>query len=196
MKKKHSKDMYRLYEEYKESLKNIKKLLRKRQKLNADIREKYEEPFARRDHIQNTKDITNLNSMANDLIEDLKKIEMYLDFEDRYYLHKEYNDMKSMIYNQNSYEGEIPFEDVFGEWLPDTTEIICNVELQEEVLELMNKVLTERQRQVVHLYFWEKKTQKKIANKLKIKQNTISQILTISLAKLRNYIKYDEIYKN
>lgn len=187
--------MYKLYEEYKESLKCTKKVLRKRQKLNAEIREKYPEPFSRKDHIQNTKDITQLNSMCAELIECLKMIEMYLNFEDRYYLHKEYQDVKSMIYNQNSYEGEVPFENVFGEWLPDTTEIICKVELQEEILELMNKVLTERQRQVVHFYFWEKKTQDEIANKLGIDRATVTHYIRISLAKLRNYIKYDEIYE-
>ena len=155
-------NMYRLYDEYKNSMKLSKKARNKRQKINKQIREKYAEPYKRKDHVCNVNDITHWNSMIRDLEEDMKMIEMYLDFDDRYYLHKEYNDMKSMIYNQNSYEGIIPLEEIFGESIPDTTEIVTNVETQEEICELLDEVLTERQRQVIEMYFWQEKTQEEI----------------------------------
>lgn len=186
-------DMYELYKEYKKTLKVSTKARNKRQRINKSIREKYDEPFKRRDHVDNVNDITNWNSMIRDLEEDMKMMEMYLDFEDRHYLHKEYNDTKSMIYNQNSYEGMVPLEEIFGESIPDTTDIVCSVELQEEICELLDDVLTERQRQVVDLYFWEEMTQEEIGEILGLKQNTISQIITNSLEILRGCIDMDEI---
>lgn len=185
--------MYNLYEQYKETMAISKKTRNKRQKMNREIREKYDEPYKRRDHVGNVNDITHWNSMIRDLEEDMKMIEMYLDFEDRYYLHKEYNDTKSMIYNQNSYEGIVPLEEIFGESIPDTTEIVTRVELQEEIVELLDRVLTERQRKVIHMYFWEEMTQEEIGEVLGLKQNTISQIITNSLEILRDCINMDEI---
>jgi RNA polymerase sigma factor (sigma-70 family) len=186
-------NMYRLYDEYKNSMKLSKKARNKRQKINKQIREKYDEPYKRKDHVCNVNDITNWNSMIRDLEEDMKMIEMYLQFEDRHYLHKEYNDVKSMIYNQNSYEGIIPLEEIFGESIKDTTEIVTNVETQEEICELLDEVLTERQKQVIDLYFWQEKTQEEIGEILGLKQNTISQIITNSLEILRDCIDMDEI---
>ncbi|HSH36457.1 hypothetical protein, partial [Schnuerera sp.] len=115
---KRNKSMYKLYDEYKKAMKISKKARNKRQRMNREIREKYEEPYKRRDHVDNVNDITHWNSMIRDLEEDMKMIEMYLEFKDRHYLHKEYNDTKSMIYNQNSYEGIVPLEEIFGESVP------------------------------------------------------------------------------
>ncbi len=186
-------DMYELYEEYKKTLKASTKARNKRQRINKSIREKYDEPFKRRDHVDNVNDITNWNSMIRDLEEDMKMMEMYLDFEDRHYLHKEYNDTKSMIYNQNSYEGMVPLEEIFGESIPDTTDIVCCVELQEEMCELLDDVLTERQRQVVDLYFWEEMTQEEIGEKLRVDKSTINRIIAKSLEMLRDCINMEEI---
>ena len=185
--------MYKLYEEYKETMAISKKTRNKRQRLNREIRERYEEPYKRRDHVDNVNDITNWNSMIRDLEEDMKMIEMYLDFEDRYYLHKEYNDTKSMIYNQNSYEGMVPLEEIFGESIPDTTEIVTRVELQEEIVELLDRVLTERQRKVIHMYFWEEMTQEEIGEVLGIAQKNVSTNLQNSLDILRNCINMEEV---
>src|SRR5690606_19499767 len=107
--------MYKLYESYKESLKASKKALVKRQKMNAEIREKYDEPYKRSDHQDNVIDITHWNQMINELEEDMKEIEMYLDFDDRVLLHRDYDNMKKMIYDQSSYEGEIPLDGLYGE---------------------------------------------------------------------------------
>ena len=112
-KKKKNKEMYKLYDSYNKTLKQSNKALRKRQKINANMREKYSEPYKRHDYNNNKADITLWNSMTNELEENMKMIEMYLDFDDRYYLHKEYNDMKSMIYNQNSYDGYSTFGEIF-----------------------------------------------------------------------------------
>lgn len=193
MNRRHNEDMYKMYEEYKETLKICKKPLIKRQKLNVEIREKYSEPFKRRDHSDNKSDITNWNSMINELETNIKEIEMYLDFHDRYYLHKECDNVRSMILNKNSYEGEIPLENLYGDCTPDTTDIVCDIELQEEIVELLDEVLTERQRQVVHMYFWEGMTQDKIAKKIGLTQQGIGKILENSLEMLRKSINYDEI---
>ena len=138
---KRNKDMYNLYEQYKETMAISKKTRNKRQKMNREIREKHDEPYKRRDHVDNVNDITHWNSMIRDLEEDMKMIEMYLDFEDRYYLHKEYNDTKSMIYNQNSYEGMVPLEEIFGESTSNINVIYTN-ELQREIVILLNNLLT------------------------------------------------------
>lgn len=181
--------MYKMYDEYKEALKKAKAALRKRQKINAKIRDKYEKPYARHDYNANKRDITLWNSMIRDLEEDLKMIEMYLDFDDRYYLHKEYNNMKSMILNKNSYEGEVPIKNLYGTSTPDTTEIIFDVEMQEEIVELLDDVLTERQRQVVQMYFFENMTQERIAKELGISREAVKLYLANSLKKLRNNVK-------
>lgn len=190
--KRHNEDMYILYEEYKETLKNSKKPLRKRQKLNADMREEYESPFDREDYNLNKNDITSWNSMINELEEDMKMMEMYLDFDDRALLHRDYNNMKSMIYNQNSYEGEIPLETLYGASVPDTTDIVCDVEIQEEIVELLDKVLTDRQRQVVEMYFFDCITQEKIGEVLGLERSSITKILQNSLGILRNCINISE----
>ena len=190
---KRNKDMYNLYEQYKETMAISKKTRNKRQKMNREIREKYDKPYKRRDHVDNVNDITHWNSMIRDLEEDMKMIEMYLDFEDRYYLHKEYNDTKSMIYNQNSYEGMVPLEEIFGESIPDTTDIVCDVELQEEIVELLDRVLTERQRKVIHMYFWEEMTQEEIGQALGTTQQAIAKTITNSLEILRDCINMEEI---
>lgn len=190
---KRNKDMYNLYEQYKETMAISKKTRNKRQRLNREIRERYEEPYKRRDHVDNVNDITHWNSMIRDLEEDMKMIEMYLEFEDRYYLHKEYNDTKSMIYNQNSYEGMVPLEEIFGESISDTTEIVTRVELQEEIVELLDRVLTERQRKVIHMYFWEEMTQEEIGKKLGVDKSTINRIIASSLEILRDCINMEEI---
>ena len=181
--------MYKLYKDYKSSLKSARKGLRKRQKINADIRGKYEEPFGRQDYNTNKNDITSWNRIINELKEVMKKIEMYLKFEDRELLHKDYEKTKRLILNPGSYEGLTPLDDAYGEIMPDSTDIVCDVEMQEEIMELLDKVLTERQREVIKMYFWEGMTQNEIANKLNIQQNTVSQIITNSLENLRNIIK-------
>ena len=135
--------MYDLYEEYKNSLGISKQALRKRQKLNADMRERYGSPFKRLDYNSNKNDITHWNSMVNELEENMKMIEMYLDFDDRVLLHRDYNNMKALIYNQNSYEGEVLLDDMYCESVPDVADIVCDVELQEEIVELLDEVLTE-----------------------------------------------------
>ena len=181
--------MYKLYEDYKSSLKLARKGLRKRQKINACIRDKYESPFGRQDYNTNKNDITNWNGIIRELKEVMKKIEMYLEFEDRELLHKEYEKMKRLIKNPVSYEGLIPIDDLYGEIVQDSTNIVCDVEMQEEIVELLDRVLTERQREVVEMYFWEGKSQDDIADKFDITQQAVAKILSNSLESLRNTIK-------
>lgn len=181
----HNEDMYKMYENYKNTLRNARKTVTKRQKLNTEIREKYPSPYRREDYQKNKNDISAWNSMINELEEDIKLIEMYLDYDDREYLHRECENIRNLIYNKKSYEGEIPMGNLYSSSIPDTTDIVCDVELQEEIVELLGEVLTERQRQVVQMYFWDGMTQEKIAKMLGIKQNTVSQLLTNSLEILR-----------
>lgn len=196
MHKEKDQDMYKLYEEYKGTLKQCRKPLRKRQELNATMREIFKNPFYREDYNLNKNDISNWNSMIKDLEEDMKMIEMYLDFDDRELLHRDYNNMKSMILNKNSYEGEVPLETLYGESTPDTTDIIYDVELQEEIAELLDEVLTDRQKQVIEMYYWNGMTQEKIGKKLGINQSTVMRNLKDSLDVLRKYIKIEDIYEN
>lgn len=183
------KDMYKLYEDYKSSLKLARKGLRKRQKINANIRDKYEEPFGRQDYNINKNDITSWNRIVNELKEVMKKIEMYLKFEDRELLHKDYEKTKRLILNPGSYEGLTPLDDAYGEIMPDSTDIVCDVEMQEEIMELLDKVLTERQREVVEMYFWEGMTQEQISDKLGISRPAITKMLANSLENLRNIME-------
>jgi len=187
--------MYKLYEEYKETLKKAKKALRKRQKLNAEIREKYEEPLQRADHVQNTSDITHWNSMIEGLGESIKMIEMYLDFEDREFLQKEYDRVKKLIYNQHSYEGRIEIDGLYGIRVEDILKTICETEFEEEMAELLDEILTVRQKQVVEMYYFEGMTQEEVANILGITQQAIFDILQNSIEKLKNSMNYEEIYK-
>ena len=187
----HNDDMYKLYESYRETLKQCKKPLLKRQKINAELREEYGLPYSRQDYNLNKNDISVWNSMIRELEEDMKDIEMYLDFDDRVLLHRDYDNTKSLIYNQNSYEGIVPLEGLYEECVPDTTNIVCDVELQEEIVGLLEDVLTERQRQVIHLYFWEKKTQEKIANELGIDKSNVNRTIQNSLEIIRNSIDDD-----
>lgn len=186
--------MYELYGEYEETLKKANKVLRKRQEINRGIREKYKEPFKREDHQANVNDITNWNSMIRDLEEDMKLMEMYLDFEDRILLHRDYNNMKSMILNQNSYEGEIPFETLYDECVGDTVDILCDVETQEEIIDLLDKVLTERQKQVINLYYFEENTQEQIGKLLGITQRGVGKIIENSIEVMRKHVKSSDLF--
>ena len=183
---KRNEEMYKLYEEYKKTMEISKKARNKRQKLNREIREKYEEPYSRKDFNENKKDITLWNSMIRDLEESMKMIEMYLDYNDRHYLHKEYDEVKKRIYNPTSIEGEVPFETLYQESIPDMTDLVCDIELQEEIQELLDTVLTERQKQVIYMYFWENMTQEEIAKELGIQKQNVSNYIQNSLEKLRN----------
>jgi len=187
--------MYKLYEEYKETLKKAKKALRKRQKLNAEIREKYEEPLQRADHVQNTSDITHWNSMIEGLGESIKMIEMYLDFEDREFLQKEYERVKKLIYNQHSYEGRVELNGLYGIRVEDILKTICETEFEEEMAELLDEILTVRQKQAVEMYYFDGMTQEEVADILGMTQRGIGKMLEISLEMLKNYIDCDEIDK-
>lgn len=183
---KRNEEMYKLYEEYKKTMEISKKARNKRQKLNREIREKYEEPYSRKDFNENKKDITLWNSMIRDLEESMKMIEMYLDYNDRHYLHKEYDEVKKRIYNPTSIEGEVPFESLYQESIPDMTDLVCDIELQEEIKELLDKVLTDRQKQVIYLYFWEQKNYEEIGKVLNISKQSVHEFLQEALEKLRN----------
>ncbi len=185
--------MYKLYEDYKSSLKSAKKGLRKRQKINAGIRNKYEEPFGRQDYNTNKNDITIWNRIVNELKEVMKKIEMYLKFEDRELLHRDYEKMKRLIKNPGSYEGLIPLDNAYGEIMPDSTDIVCDMEMQEEVMELLDKVLTERQREVIEMYFWEGMTQEQIGKVLGVTRQAVNEILGKSLELLKMMCEEDLI---
>ena len=187
------KDMYKLYEDYKSSLKLARKGLRKRQKINANIRDKYEEPFGRQDYNINKNDITSWNRIVNELKEVMKKIEMYLKFEDRELLHKDYEKTKRLILNPGSYEGLIPLDDAYGEIMPDSTDIVCDVEMQEEIVELLDRVLAERQREVVEMYFWEGMTQEQIGKVLGVTRQAVNEILGKSLELLKMMCEEDLI---
>lgn len=191
----HKESMYKLYEEYKETLKKAKKALRKRQKLNAEIREKYDEPLQRVDHVQNTSDITHWNSMIEGLGESIKMIEMYLDFEDREFLQKEYDRVKKLIYNQHSYEGRVELNGLYEVKVEDILKSICETEFEEEMVELLDEILTVRQKQVVEMYYFDGMTQEEVANILGITQQAIFDILQNSIEKLKNSMNYEEIYK-
>ncbi len=191
----HKESMYKLYEEYKETLKKARKALRKRQKLNAEIREKYKEPLQRADHVQNTSDITHWNSMIEGLGESIKMIEMYLDFEDREFLQKEYERVKKLIYNQHSYEGRVELNGLYGIRVEDILKTICETEFEEEMAELLDEILTVRQKQVVEMYYFEGMTQEEVADILGIDRVTVTQYLQNSLEKLRNSIKYADFDK-
>ena len=187
----HKENMYKLYEEYKETLKKAKKALRKRQKLNAEIREKYEEPLQRADHVQNTSDITHWNSMIEGLGESIKMIEMYLDFEDREFLQKEYDRVKKLIYNQHSYEGRIEIDGLYGIKVEDILKSICETEFEEEMEELLDEILTVRQKQMIKMYYFEGMTQEEVADVLDMDKSSVSRNIQNSLEILRKYIKCD-----
>ena len=191
----HKESMYKLYEEYKETLKKAKKALRKRQKLNAEIREKYDEPLQRVDHVQNTSDITHWNSMIEGLGESIKMIEMYLDFEDREFLQKEYDRVKKLIYNQHSYEGRVELNGLYEVKVEDILKSICETEFEEEMVELLDEILTVRQKQVVEMYYFDGMTQEEVAGILGINKSNVNVYLQNSLEKLKNVINYDEFYK-
>lgn len=193
MNNKNDNSMYGLYREYEESLKVSNKTLRKRQCINANLREKYKSSFGREDYNLNKSDITNWNSIVRDLEEDMKMMEMYLDFEDRILLHRDYNNMKSMILNQNSYEGEVPFETLYDESVGDTADILCDVETQEEIVDLLSEVLTKRQQQVINMYYWQDMNQERIGKELGIAQQNVSVNLQNAIKSLREHIKMSDL---
>ncbi len=68
------------------------------------------------------------------------------------------------------------------------------MELQEEIVELLDEVLTERQRQVIQMYFWDEMTQEEIGKELGIAQKNVSTNSQNALEALRGYINIDDEY--
>lgn len=181
-----NKNMYKMYEDYKKTLKKSRGVVRRLQEENRKIRDKHKNPHRRQDHIFNQSDIAAWNSMIRELEQDMLEMEMYLEFDDRVLLHREYDNMKSMILNQNSNLGEIPSDFVFCESSPDISELLCSVELQEELVDLLGEVLTDRQKQILNMYYWEDMTQDEIATVLGVSRVTVTQSVSKSLERLKN----------
>lgn len=183
-------DMYNMYEEYEKSLKGLKRIIHKRQKRNAELANKDRNIGEQYIFNKNMIDITLMNEMTRDLEYSMEKIEMYLDYDDRKRLHKKAKKISDDILSPYTLYGLVPDgEEVYSSDIDNVEDIVCDVELQEEIVDLLDDVLTERQKQVVQMYFWEGMTQEKIARELGISRQAITKITSDSIEILRNYIK-------
>ena len=183
-----------IYADYENSLKNLRKLIRKRQERNSELADKDRNIGEQYVFNKNMIDITLMNEMVRDTIYDMETMEKYMDYDDRKYLHRRAKQVSDDILSSYTLYGLMPDGEVeYSSEIDNVEDIITNVELQEEIVELMDEVLTERQRQVVNCYFWECKTQEEIAKELKLDRTTITKMIQNSLEKLRNSVNVRDL---
>lgn len=187
-------DMYNMYEEYEKSLKGLKRTIHKRQKRNAELANKDRNIGEQYIFNKNMIDITLMNEMTRDLEYSMEKIEMYLDYDDRKRLHKKAKKISDDILSPYTLYGLVPDgEEIYSSDIDNVEDIVCDVELQEEIVDLLDDVLTDRQKQVVQMYFWGRMTQEKIGEIFGVSRQGINDILMNAIEKLRNCSKITEI---
>lgn len=182
--------MYILYDEYNNTHKNLNRSIRELQKKNSHLRDKNRN--LGEDYIfnKNMIDITLMNEMSRDLVYSMELMEGYLDYEDRHYTNRKADSISKAIFSQHDLYGLVPDGELeYSSDIDNVEDIVSNVELQEEIIDLLDKTLTERQRHVVNLYYFEYKTQDQIAKILGINQKNVSANLSNAIEILRKYIK-------
>lgn len=76
--------------------------------------------------------------------------------------------------------------------IPSDTDILESVILEEDVLfivTLMKRVLNNRNTRILHLYFFSNLTTEEIAESMKMNQKTVSNIISLSIKKLRDKLE-------
>lgn len=189
--------MYILYDEYNNTHKNLNRSIRELQKKNSHLRDKNRN--LGEDYIfnKNMIDITLMNEMSRDLVYSMELMEGYLDYEDRHYTNKKADSVSKAILSQYDLYGLVPDGELeYSSDIDNVEDIISNVELQEEIVELLDEVLTKRQKQVVQKYYWDGMTQEKIAKELGVTRQAITDNLANSIDKLRNCVNIAKITQN
>ncbi|HZJ98588.1 MAG TPA: sigma-70 family RNA polymerase sigma factor [Tissierellaceae bacterium] len=186
--------MYILYDEYNNTHKNLNRSIRELQKKNSHLRDK--DRNLGEDYIfnKNMIDITLMNEMSRDLVYSMELMEGHLDYEDRHYTNRKADSISRAIFSQHDLYGLVPDGELeYSSDIDNVEDIVSNVELQEEIIDLLDEALTERQKQVVNLYYFECKTQEQIAKLLGVKQHTISQIAANAIEALQKYVKSSDL---
>jgi RNA polymerase sigma factor (sigma-70 family) len=169
------------YNEYLESYKKIHKLVNK-------IREEY----------KNTKDKDKIKERKivydaeKEIIENIMMIEEYLPFEKRLFLHKKNNEITKLIFNKSANFGFVPVEKLKYKEIEG---LVHNKVLQNELLNMLKELLTDKQYTCVYLHYFEKMTQQKIADKLYISKQTINEHIFDSIKKIRNDNYFSNLLK-
>lgn len=86
--------------------------------------------------------------------------------------------------------------DLFENILPDTKLLYQSsnskniLKLQNVVLKVLKEQLTSRQKQILMMYFFDKKNIPSISNELNINKSTVSRSINSSIKKLHSILKY------
>lgn len=182
--------MYILYDEYNDTHKNLNKSIRKLQDKNSHLRDK--DRNLGEDYIfnKNMIDITLMNEMSRDLIYSMELMEGHLDYEDRHYTNRKADSISRAIFSQHDLYGLVPDGELeYSSDIDNVEDIVSNVELQEEIIDLLDDALTERQKQVVNLYYFECKTQEQIGKLFGVTKQAINLTIANSIEVLRKYVK-------
>lgn len=191
----------KLHSEYKNTYNEILKLKNKLQKENKKIKNELynkkntelEQKLLKMIYNKNKIDIELLNDMLKDVETSIEIIELYLDYDKREFLHKKHERLRKQIFDGRSVEGIHPDGDII---LPSNVEfedVVCNRELQEMLWDMCELILSQRQKEVVYLYYWKNMTMEQIGKKIGIDKSNVSRNLQNSIEKLREHISTLEI---
>lgn len=191
----------KLYNEYRNTYNEILKLRNKLQKENKKIKNELynkkntelEQKLLKMIYNKNKIDIELLNDMLKDAETSIEIIELYLDYDKREFLHRKYEQLKRQIFDGRSVEGIHPDGDII---LPSNVEfedVVCNRELQDMLWDMCELILSQRQKEVVYLYYWKNMTMEQIGKKIGIDKSNVSRNLQNSIEKLREHISTLEI---
>jgi len=164
-------DFALLKQEYLQTLKKVRKTNNIYKEQNKQIR----------NHQLQTQ-IGILNAVEKDLFSTICEIEEYLSWEQREYLHRRNENYRKNIYNSRREEGFVPKGRLGGF---TTEEIFCNAELRENLLDIINTILTPKQFEIIYLYYFSDYTQEEIARKLNLERNSVHTHLQRSIEKIR-----------
>lgn len=92
----------------------------------------------------------------------------------------------------------ISYHSVSEEWesLADRKEPVLERMIKREAIEKIMETLTRRQRRVIYLYYFQRETQREIANELGISRATVAGILAQAVRKMQNGTKGTDMGKD
>jgi RNA polymerase sigma factor (sigma-70 family) len=168
--------MQELIDEYEQTIRQINRYTNKLRQERNECEDQY-----RKSQIKNSTE--HLNSMARDMIFSVQMMEEYIDYDDRHRLHSVDEQYRKQIANNRCIVGYVPEG---GMDVENPADLACNVALQDALQDVIQILLSDRQQQVVKLYYFDGYTQEEIAKQLNTSQQNVAARLKDAINVLRN----------
>lgn len=174
-----------LHKQYMITVKQLKSYVRQLQLNNKEYKDCKLSKGKKYIYEKNIIDISIINSMIRDLEDDLRAMEYYIPYDKRIMLHKECESVKRQILSSYSHDGLNPMGlSIYSDMVESAEDVICNIELQDDIQSIMSETLTDKQEEIVRMYFYDSYNQEEIADLLGVSQQAVQSTIKVSLEKL------------